>query len=389
MQRIKINAFTLIELLVVIAIIGILSALIVVGMSSATNSARIAKSQVFANSLKNSLMDSLISEWKFDGTANDSWGSNNGLIVGAVEGSDCISGKCLAFDGNDSVDYTGTIANVQTISYWIKPNSINETVINLGNSAYVDSNGYLSGTVPSSAITYVDGIVEALGSDAVTNGNMETGNPPTGWSTYLTSSVADERTGGAGQYSLNIIGDVQTWVSSIPGPVLTQGKLYRVSGWIRSIGGTGGFTIAGSGYVTIKSWSNSTSVWKKGTAHFIAPSSTPYRVLTLSQNSSSNARYDDFSIKEITNPITASAWHHVAIITNTPINISNMTIGKVGTTFFTGSIDDVRIYNSAMTTSQIEQNYFGGLNRLLVNNQINDQEYKKRIAELTSNYAKN
>jgi prepilin-type N-terminal cleavage/methylation domain-containing protein len=68
MRRINISAFTLIELLVVIAIIGILSALIIVGMSSTTQKATIAKAQVFSNSLRNSLMNNLISEWKFNGS---------------------------------------------------------------------------------------------------------------------------------------------------------------------------------------------------------------------------------------------------------------------------------------------------------------------------------
>ncbi|MFA5013447.1 MAG: type II secretion system protein, partial [Candidatus Paceibacterota bacterium] len=84
------RAFTLIELLVVIAIIGILSALIIVGMNSTTQKATIAKAQVFSNSLRNSLMGNLISEWKFDQVnvpaANqtpDSWsGGNTGTLNG-------------------------------------------------------------------------------------------------------------------------------------------------------------------------------------------------------------------------------------------------------------------------------------------------------------------
>lgn len=45
----------------------------------------------------------------------------------------------------------------------------------------------------------------SLGSELLTNGNMETGSPPTGWSTTgAITSVADERTGGAGSTSLNL-----------------------------------------------------------------------------------------------------------------------------------------------------------------------------------------
>jgi len=71
------NSFTLIEILVVIVIIGILSAFILVGMSSITNSANIAKGKAFADSTRNSLLGNLKAEIKLDeGTGQnigDSW----------------------------------------------------------------------------------------------------------------------------------------------------------------------------------------------------------------------------------------------------------------------------------------------------------------------------
>jgi len=113
------KAFTLIELLVVIAIIGIFSGLIVVTMSGVTQKATIAKSQIFSNSLRNALMANLVSEWKFDelttavqgSTALDSWsGGNNLTVYTNSDGLDklstnCVSGKCLSFDGTDDYAY--------------------------------------------------------------------------------------------------------------------------------------------------------------------------------------------------------------------------------------------------------------------------------------------
>ena len=101
------QAFTLIELLVVIAIIGILSGLIVISMGGVTQKATIAKAQVFSNSLRNSLMLNLISDWKFDEntgtTTADTWNNtNSGSIVGGPAwktGSDCVAGSCIYFDG--------------------------------------------------------------------------------------------------------------------------------------------------------------------------------------------------------------------------------------------------------------------------------------------------
>ena len=49
---------------------------------------------------------------------------------------------------------------------------------------------------------------------------------------------------------------------------------------------------------------------------------------------------------------------------------------------FNGSIDDVRIYNAALSTSQIKQEYIAGLNSLLANNSISKEEYDQRLNNL-------
>ncbi|MDD5569181.1 MAG: LamG domain-containing protein [Candidatus Pacebacteria bacterium] len=131
------TAFTLIELLVVIAIIGILSGLIIVGMSSATEKATIAKAQSFSSSLRNSILMSLVSEWKLDGNANDSWGTNALTLQGSpTSSSDCIFGSCYVFDGLDDYAYkTDTIGSslditeALTLEAWIK-------IISLQNNNY-------------------------------------------------------------------------------------------------------------------------------------------------------------------------------------------------------------------------------------------------------------
>jgi len=144
------SSFTLIELLVVIAIVGILAGIIIVSMTNATESAQIAKSKTFSESIKHSIGNNLISEWNFDGNTNDSWGANNGTWSG-LSGSNtaatylseenCIFGKCLSFDGTDDmVDY-GNATNLNitgaiTISLWIKP---------AGLPSALDKNWYIFG----------------------------------------------------------------------------------------------------------------------------------------------------------------------------------------------------------------------------------------------------
>jgi len=62
-------------------------------------------------------------------------------------------------------------------------------------------------------------------------------------------------------------------------------------------------------------------------------------------------------------------------------------IGKDSKTisnFFHGLIDDARIYNAALSTSQIKQNYIAGLNSLLASGSISKEEYDQRLNNLAS-----
>jgi hypothetical protein len=53
-----------------------------------------------------------------------------------------------------------------------------------------------------------------------------------------------------------------------------------------------------------------------------------------------------------------------------------------------GFIDDVRIYNQAIPTSQINQNYYSGLSSLLVNNSFERAEYIERLSQLKDSLSK-
>ncbi|MFA5013298.1 MAG: LamG-like jellyroll fold domain-containing protein [Candidatus Paceibacterota bacterium] len=315
MRKIKIKAFTLIELLVVIAIIGILSALIVVGMNSTTQKATIAKSQVFANSLKNSLMGNLVSEWKFDdGTGNsttkDSWASpfaNTGTLGTAAVGdaseptwlsSGCVSGNCLYFDGsNDYIDF-GNNASLSmgtgdaTISLWVK----------------------------------FDNDTPSHGEIIVKNG------------------IAD---------------------TSYPGFQLRR--------------------LSGTSYLY--------GLFSDGTSRLEAP-------LSLSGSLGSNNWYNvvvvfdrdvNASIQAYLNGVKQSPVLNIITQQGNVQNSANVLIGAYDATTYqlAGKMDDVKLYNAAMPTSQIQQNYFADLNKLLTNKGVDPSEYEQRIVELILNYAEN
>jgi prepilin-type N-terminal cleavage/methylation domain-containing protein len=140
------KSFTLIEILVVIVVIGIISSFIIVGLSSVSENANIAKIKVFFNSIDNSLLLARVSQWKLDEvigssvpyTVSDSWGINTGTLGNGTcsQGAgtcptftnQCVFSNCFSFDGvDDYIDCgSGTslsITEAMTISVWVKPST--------------------------------------------------------------------------------------------------------------------------------------------------------------------------------------------------------------------------------------------------------------------------
>jgi prepilin-type N-terminal cleavage/methylation domain-containing protein len=276
------KSFTLIEILVVIVVIGVLSAFILVGMSSITNSANIAKGKAFLNSMDNSLLLARVSQWKFDEavgstTVNDSWGINTGTLSGAAplaqfQTTGCPSNNCLSFDGTDDYVLFNNAFGYSTWSFsaWIKP------------------------TVPISGVAPVYGIYSILEGNINESAISINGS---GLTIYVTQIVAFNFNNNPGWHNV---------IYSYNGTQLT--------------GIVDGNT---SGTITIA------------------------------------------------NPLSIVKQHRIGIRAD-----------GGGVSVFNGSIDDVRIYNQAIPTSEIQQNYYIGLNKLLLNNGIAAIEYTNRLAEV-------
>jgi hypothetical protein len=65
-----------------------------------------------------------------------------------------------------------------------------------------------------------------------------------------------------------------------------------------------------------------------------------------------------------------------------------MRLGNDMTNYFDGKIDEIRVFSETIPISQIKQNYYSGLNNLLVSGQISGGEYEKRALDLNNRYAK-
>ena len=69
------------------------------------------------------------------------------------------------------------------------------------------------------------------------------------------------------------------------------------------------------------------------------------------------------------------------------VSAASLLIGDGYVDPYSGLIDEVRIYNGALSITRVQQNYYSGLNKLLVRNGLDMVEYNQRLGELKSNLA--
>ena len=279
------KSFTLIEILVVIVVIGVLSAFILVGMSSISSKANITKGQVFSNSMRNSLLLNLISEWKMDGNGNDSWGTNPGATSTTTTiTSGCVKDSCLSFNGTDSYMQMADSQALRmttggTISTWIYPKTSGEGTL----GRIIDKSTTTAGGNGYRLLTY-------------TNNRI--------------------------YFQINEGTSLNTFINSM---MYNQWQLVTV-------------IFNGSGR---KIYVNGIDKTNTGGGETALPPDV-IGVVTIG-NRANNTDYS-----------------------------------------YDGYIDEVSVYNTVFSTSQIQEKYYSGLNRLLSNNSINKEEFIERISLLRS-----
>lgn len=138
-----------------------------------------------------------------------------------------------------------------------------------------------------------------LGSELLTNGNMETGNPPTGWAaggTSTLSGAADERTGGSGVQSLNVVRGSHV-SESVASKTTSGGQVgwHRGESWVKNISADLVYMINPAFSVS----TNSTEWTKLVSTRLISPAAAITATMRINGGSTEEARFDDVSIKKI------------------------------------------------------------------------------------------
>jgi hypothetical protein len=133
------------------------------------------------------------------------------------------------------------------------------------------------------------------GAELLTNGNMETADPPSSWTANNATldGVADERTGGGGAQSLDVLrtastGSAYQQITGSPG-------FYKFAGWMKSISGGGCVGGATTPWALI----NSAAVWTYKTGEILLTSTNPYIYLIAGPNVNDEHRFDDMSVKAL------------------------------------------------------------------------------------------
>ena len=180
----KHKAFTLIELMVVVSIIGVLTAIVVPGVSKLVDKARITRTAAELTAIKHAMNIYLADTGSYPPTVQD-WGRPWGADVGLVERGSVVGGHLSTWNGPyleswpNRTAWGGAVGCGAQGAYYIHTNIgwINRDGIG-GNDLWIHMNPYCVRYHPSEAIV----IDAAMDDGDPNNGNMRlTG----GWPEYV------------------------------------------------------------------------------------------------------------------------------------------------------------------------------------------------------------
>ncbi len=354
-----------------------------------------------------------IANWKFDEgqgttTQDQTTHNNDGTISGATwtDESRCISGKCLLFDGsNDVVTISNSISGIKTISFWVKSATTTEYFVDLdGGTNYISaSSGTVSATGFTSPTYYIDGVAGATTITAnkwhhiaVVTSTAETG-----------SAITIGKTGA--NFHQGFIDEVKIYPYARSAAEVKSdfnqgsGNLGKNNSEAFSEGLVGYWKLDESSGTAADSSGNSLTLTNNATTTYVAgkfgsgsehvPASLQYlntattiagvKTVSFWVNPDVTGNYyidldggtnyiadsgGTLSATGFTSPtiyvngavsstVTANVWQLVTITTNTAISASAFALGKIGSNYFDGTMDEVRLYNRSFSPLEVRQLY--------------------------------
>ena len=329
----------------------------------------------------------------------------------------CVAGKCLAFDGTDDyVNQPTSIPNVQSLSFWVRPATTTQSILQLSSSVSVSaSNGTITATGFASPTIYVNGKVNstitantwshieitsntAFTADAIKFGVIG--------STYFNGKIDEPKlfpylrtkaqvqqdynagasNAGAASGTANSFGSAsEKWLTD--GLVgywkMDENSWNGTAGEVKDASGNGNNGTSVNGATTnagkfggagifdgVSKYVNEpTSINGAQTVSFwVNPASNTQSFLQLASGVSVSASSGTVSAVGFTSPkiyvngtlngtITASTWNLITITTTTGVTANALKFGVAGSTYFSGSLDETRIYNRALSPAEIRKLY--------------------------------
>jgi hypothetical protein len=139
--------------------------------------------------------------------------------------------------------------------------------------------------------------------------------------------------------------------------------------WINGKFGKAGLFNGTNNYVEV----GSSILGVRSVSFWVKPYTQTTSILSLSSSASVSVSSGTISATGFVSPtikvngkesttLSENTWQHVSITTDTPITADSIDLGKVSTNYFSGELDEVRIYNYEVTQEQVVRNINVGHN---------------------------
>ena len=270
------------------------------------------------------------------------------------------SWQATTLDGSNEFMTLGSLSQpIKSISYWIKPDTDDEAVMYFGgtNLAHIVRNSYFAGM--TNQTTYVNGSsVTPLGSEAIVD---EKSRIFSGAGTQRWTNLSFASFNTTNDLSLSSVLQYKFAYITYANAGVTIGKTYMVE--FDCVLTSGAFqlkeqTTAGANQKVIANNvvnGHNAYVWTPA-----VPSGGVIGLLSMTTGTDT-ADFDNFTIKEVNKVTTSGVWNHVVVTSATAITAGEVTLGRgAGSVYYEGGLDDVAIWDEALTAGDVTTLYNGG-----------------------------